>query len=133
MTSGGKKVSPRPIEERMEKEPAILRCVLFGEGRKFITALIVPRKEALTAYAAERKIAHDDYAALLKDKKVYEFIDGRIQSAQSDLAPYERIKYFALLENDFTQAAGELTPTLKVKREVVQSRYKDLLLPFYVE
>jgi long-chain acyl-CoA synthetase len=132
-TSGGKKVSPRPIEELLEMDPFILRCVLYGEGKKFITALIVPRQEELAAYAAAQKIAGDDYAALLKNKKIHEFLDGRIQEAQKDLAPYERIKYFALLEHDFTQSAGELTPTLKVKREVVQNRYKDLLLPFYVE
>lgn len=133
VTSGGKKISPRPIEERMELDPFILRCVLFGEGRRFLTALIVPRREALTEHALSQKIAFDDYASLLRNKKVHEFLDGRVQAAQKDLASYERIKYFALLENDFTQASGELTPSLKVKREVVQNRYKDLLTSFYVE
>ncbi len=131
VTSGGKKVSPRPIEELLEKDPLILRAVLFGEGRKFITALVVPQKEALLEYAQSRKIAYADYDALLKDKAVYAYLDQRVQEATKDLASYEKIKYFALLGHDFTQASGELTPTLKVKRDVVLSRYKDLLLPFY--
>ena len=133
VTSGGKKVSPRPIEELLEQDPLILRCVLFGEGKKFITALIVPDREALLEAAGENKISYDSYPALLKDKKIYAFFDRRIQELTKDLASYEKIKYFALLEQDFTQAAGELTPTLKVKRDVVLARYKDALLPFYVE
>jgi len=133
VTSGGKKISPQPIEERFEQDSYILRCVLFGEGKKFLTALIVPRKEMLEAYGAAEKIAHDDYPSLLKNKKIHEFMDLRIQAAQKDLASYERIKYFALLEHDFSQASGELTPTLKIKREIVLARYKDKLLPFYVE
>ena len=88
---------------------------------------------ALIAYAAVQKIACDDYASLLRDKVMREVFDARIQESQKELAPYERIKYFALLEHDFSQSSGELTPTLKVKREVVQARYKDLLLPFYAE
>ena len=133
VTSGGKKVSPQPIEERFEQDPYILRCVLFGEGKKFLTALLVPRRDALEAYGAAEKIAHDDYPSLLKNKKIHEFMDARVQAVQKDLAPYERVKYFALLEHDFSQVSGELTPTLKVKRDVVLARYKDRLLPFYVE
>ena len=133
VTSGGKKVSPRPIEELLEKDELILRCVLFGEGKKFITALIVPDREALTEYAETNKISHENYEALLKDKKIYAALDHRIQELTQNLASYEKIKYFALLSHDFNQASGELTPTLKVKRDVVLARYKDALLPFYVE
>lgn len=133
VTSGGKKVVPAAVEEAIQRDPLILRCVLFGEGRRFITALIVPRREALIEAARAEKVAFDDYPSLLKNRRIYEILDARIQEAQKELAPYERIKYFALLEQDFTQATGELTPTLKIKRELVQERYKDLLLPFYVE
>ena len=131
MTSGGKKVCPRPIEELLEKDPLILRCVLFGEGKKFITALIVPDRQALLDVAKENKISYDSYEALLKDKKIYALIDQKIQGLTQDLASYEKIKYVALLGHDFSQASGELTPTLKVKRETVLGRYKDALLPFY--
>ncbi len=131
VTSGGKKVSPRMIEELVEKDPAILRCVLFGEGKRFITALIVPREEKLVEYAREQKIAYQNYHGLLKDAKIYEFLERRIEALSKDLASYEKIKYFTLLDHDFSQSAGELTPTLKVKREVVLSRYKDELLPLY--
>ncbi len=133
VTSGGKKVSPRPIEELLEKDPTILRCVLFGEAKKFITALIVPNRQALLEYAQENKISYDNYETLLKDKKIYDFLDQKIQQFTQDLASYEKIKYFALLSHDFSQTSGELTPTLKVKRDVVLQQHKDELLAFYAQ
>ncbi len=133
VTSGGKKVSPVPIEKLLESDPYILRCVLFGEGKKFLTALIVPQINELIAYAQSQKYSATDAATLLRDKKIYEFLDQRIQSLMKDYASYEKIKYFYLLEHDFSLASGELTPTLKVKRSVVWGRYKDELLKFYEE
>ncbi|MGH7198586.1 MAG: AMP-dependent synthetase/ligase [Candidatus Omnitrophota bacterium] len=133
VTSGGKKVSPRAIEELLETDPFILRCVLFGEGRKFLTALIVPREEKLTEYAQERKIVFGSYKELLKNPRIYAMLDARIAELSRDLASFEKIKYFALLDHDFAQAAGELTPTLKVKRDVVLARYRDELLGFYAK
>ena len=131
VTSGGKKVAPRAIEEILEKDPSILRCVLFGEGEKFISALIVPRKEKILEYVHGQKIAYCQYSELLSNPKIYEWMDRRVQALCQDLAGYEKIKYFALLEHDFSQSSGELTPTLKVKRDVVLSRYKEKLLPYY--
>ncbi|MBI3316339.1 MAG: long-chain fatty acid--CoA ligase [Candidatus Omnitrophica bacterium] len=131
VTSGGKKVAPRAIEELLEKDPCILRCVLFGEGKKFITALLVPREARVVEYARAQRIAFHDYKELLENPKITEWMERRVEVLSGDLASFEKIKYFALLEHDFSQGAGELTPTLKVKREVVLSRYKDRLLPFY--
>ncbi|MBI2095672.1 MAG: long-chain fatty acid--CoA ligase [Candidatus Omnitrophica bacterium] len=131
VTSGGKKISPRPIEEMIESDPYILRCVLFGEGKRFLTALIVPRKEKLVEYALSQKIAHASATDLLGDSKIYQFLEGRVAALTENLANFEKIKYFALLENDFSQAAGELTPTLKVRREVVLFKHQRLLLSFY--
>ncbi len=131
VTSGGKKVAPRPIEELMEQDPMILRCVLFGEAKKFITALIVPAQEKIRDYARDQKIATQSYKDLLENPAVYERVVRAIEERSKDLANFEKIKYFVLLENDFTQTSGELTPTLKVKREVVFSRYKDKLMALY--
>ena len=131
VTSGGKKVAPRAIEELMEKNPLIARCVLFGEGKKFITALIVPRQDKVVQYATEQKIAYHQYSELLTNSSVYHWIEKMIADQSCDLASFEQIKYFLLLENDFSQDAGELTPTLKVKRDVIFSRYKDRLLALY--
>jgi long-chain acyl-CoA synthetase len=133
VTSGGKKVSPAPIEELLQSDPYILRCVLFGEGKKFLTALIVPQISELVAYAQQQKIAFSDEASLLKDRKIIEFLDARIQALMKDYASYEKIKYFHLLEHDFSLASGELTPSLKVKRSVVLSRHTDALLKLYEE
>ena len=131
VTSGGKKVAPRAVEELMEKNPLILRCVLFGEGKRFITALIVPRKEKVLDHANEEKIAYQGYADLLQNPGIAQWIERSIEESSKDLASFEKIKYSVLVENDFTQSAGELTPTLKVKREVVLSRHKDKLLALY--
>lgn len=131
VTSGGKKVSPRPIEDALETDPYILRAVLCGEGKKFITALIVPRKEKVLEMAKKEKMAATDYASLLKEKPVYRFFEERIAAASCHLANFEKIKYFLLLENDFAQSAGELTPTLKVKRDVVFAKHRDALERLY--
>ncbi len=131
VTSGGKKISTRAVEELVEADPHVLRCVLFGEGRKFITALIVPDRQKLLEHAASEKIAFTSYADLLRNAKVRDFLAARIEALSQDLANYERIKYFHLAERDFSQEAGELTPTLKVKRDVVLRRYKEDLLRLY--
>jgi long-chain acyl-CoA synthetase len=131
VTSGGKKISPRPIEELLERDPSIVRCVLYGDRMKFLTALVVPNREALLNFARSSKIAFADFSDLLTNRRVIEWYDSRIQEAMKDFASYEKIKAFALLENDFTQAAGELTPTLKVKRSVVHSRYASRLSALY--
>lgn len=130
-TSGGKKISPRPIEEELEKDPLILRCVLHGEGKRFVTALIVPRREPIEALAREQKLAYTTYAELLRNERLISLIAGVIEDRTGTLASYERIKYFVLLEEDFSAAKGELTPTLKVKRDVVLARYAHLLEPYY--
>lgn len=131
VTSGGKKVSPRPVEESLEKDPLILRCVLHGEGRRYLTALVVPRREALEAYAKAQKIACGSYAELLEDPRIYRLVEAAIEERSKELASYERIKYFLLLERDFLQSEGELTPTLKVKRQTVYAIYRDKLEALY--
>ncbi len=131
VTSGGKKVVPRVVEESVESDPYILRCVLFGEGKNYLTALLVPDKEKLLAYAQGEKIAFTTYESLLKNPAIYRFIESHVEECSKNLANYEKIKYFILLENDFSQSSGELTPTLKIKRDVVISRHKEALLALY--
>ena len=131
VTSGGKKVAPRPVEEMLERDPYITHCVLYGEAHKFLTALIVPNKERLEAHAREEKIAFTQYAELMKNPLIYRFIEARVEELTKDLASFEKVKYFCLLENDFSQSAGELTPTLKVKRSVVLSRHHEALEALY--
>ncbi|MBI4352946.1 MAG: long-chain fatty acid--CoA ligase [Candidatus Omnitrophica bacterium] len=133
VTSGGKKVAPRPIEEWMEKDEFILRCVLYGEGRRYLTALIVPRKERMCQYAALNRIPYASYEELLKDARASACVARQIEARSKDFASFEKIKYFALIPDDFTQEAGELTPTLKVKRGVVLKRYEQELLKLYQE
>ena len=89
------------------------------------------REEKILEYAKEQKIAYQNYKNLLECPRVYQFIESRIEEHSKNLASYEKIKYFVLLEQDFTQSSGELTPTLKVKRDVVFSRYREKLLALY--
>ncbi|MCG3175981.1 MAG: Long-chain-fatty-acid--CoA ligase FadD15 [Candidatus Omnitrophica bacterium] len=132
-TSGGKKISPRPIEESIEKDPAVLRCVLYGEGKRFITALIVPDRAEVERIAHAEKLAYTDYADLLRSEHLRKLFGAMIEERTASLAGFEKIKYFALLEEDFSASRGELTPTLKVKRDIVLRRYAHLLDPYYDE
>ncbi|OGW92247.1 MAG: hypothetical protein A3D28_02675 [Omnitrophica bacterium RIFCSPHIGHO2_02_FULL_63_14] len=131
VTSGGKKVPPRLVEELVEADPFITRCVLYGEGRNFLTALIVPDRLRIEALARASKIAYRSYEELLSNPVIHRRIEERVEERTRDLARFEKIKAFHLVENDFTQSAGELTPTLKVKRDVVISRYLTQLEKLY--
>ncbi|HTL70905.1 MAG TPA: long-chain fatty acid--CoA ligase, partial [Candidatus Eisenbacteria bacterium] len=91
VTSGGKKVPTRAVEETLEKDPYILRCVLFGEGRKYLTALIVPNREKLLEYASAQKIAYRTYEELLAIDRVKRFLESRVEEASKELANYEKV------------------------------------------
>ena len=133
VTSGGKKIAPKPIEELIEKTPCILRCVLFGEKKNFLTALIVPKKEEVLKQAAEGHVAFTSYSELLQKKEIYAWLMRCIEKQSDALARFERIKKALILEDDFSQDLGELTPTLKVKREVVLAKYKEKLERLYTD
>ena len=109
-TSGGKYIAPSPIEGRLKLSPRILNAVVIGDARKFPSALIVPAKG----------VSREEVAA-------------EIAALNESLAHHEQIKKFELLEKDFTIDGGELTPTLKVKRKVVEKKYKALIDSIYAE
>jgi long-chain acyl-CoA synthetase len=131
VTSGGKKISPQTVEPLFEAEPLIRRCFLYGDGRNFLTALIVPNFEALAERAAERGEARAAAPELVRAPWVKEEIRKAIDRVHARLASFEQIKYFELLDRDFSVAEGELTPTLKVRRPVIAQKYGRLLEPFY--
>ncbi|TCJ14826.1 long-chain fatty acid--CoA ligase [Rubrobacter taiwanensis] len=117
--STGKNVAPQPIETKLVTMPHISQAVLLGDGRKYVSALIVPDYEAV-----RNRLATDAAPAeLAEDERVRELIQKDIDTACAEFADYERPKKFALLAREFSQEEGELTPTLKVKMRVVQERY----------
>jgi long-chain acyl-CoA synthetase len=117
----------------LKSDPLINNVMVHGDKRKFLSALIVPDFEKVKQFAAEQGIASDSISTLARDPKVVQLISERVEAVNKQLAKYETIKKFAVLDRDFTLEGGELTPTLKVKRKVVYQKYKDILDSFYRE
>ncbi len=127
VTAGGKNVAPQPIENLLKANPYIQNAVVVGGSRKFISALIVPDFVKLEGYARANAIPFRDRADLCAREEIRNFILAEANRATPDLASYERIKKVALLERDFEIEAGEITPTLKVRRSVVEATYKPVI------
>ncbi len=133
VTAGGKNVAPQPIENLLITSQYIEQAVVIGDKRKFISALIVPNLDALKAFAQERGITYQSTRELLDHPEVQKLYRQEIDNVSTDLARYETIKKFALIEEPFTIESGELTPTLKIKRRIVEERYKDIIEKMYEE
>jgi long-chain acyl-CoA synthetase len=132
VTSYGKKVAPVPIEAEIMKSPYIDQALLFGDNKKFITALIVPQREAIERYAQEKAIVATDYAALLARTEIRTLIAAEIERATTELAPFEKVRAFTLLREGFTVANELLTPTLKLRRQKIMERYRNEIEAMYV-
>ncbi len=130
-TAGGKKVAPQPIERLLKQNPLVAEAVLIGDRRPFIVTLIVPNFERLIPWAAEHGVPHDDRARLVAAPAVREIYQKAIDSANTDLAQYERIKGFTLLSQELTINDGHLTPTLKVRRRIVEKTYRNEIEAMY--
>jgi len=133
ITSGGKNISPQLIEIIMGEDHFIEYIAVVGDARKYISALIVPSYVNLESWATNEGITFTGRADLIKDSKVIDFYAKIINDRQKDLGQVEHIKRFTLLENEFSQETGEITPTMKVKRKVVRDKYKDLIDAMYTE
>jgi len=133
VTAGGKNVAPQPIENLLRTNPYIQSAVVVGAGRKFISALIVPEFEKLESYARSRGIAFADRQELCRLEAVRDFMLAEVNRSTPDLASYERVKRIALLDRDFELEAGEVTPTLKVKRNFVEKKYAPVIDSLYAE
>jgi len=131
ITSGGKNIAPQRIESMVSRDHYIEQCVAVGDRRNFIAALIVPNFQALEAWAAEKGIEAGDHATLVAHPEVLNFYEQRLSVHSADLARYEQIRKFTLLPEVFTQEGGELTPSLKVKRNVVNEKYRKQIDAMY--
>ncbi len=132
-TSGGKYVTPQPIENKLRNNPYIADAVVIAEGRKFPSALIIPNFAQVERYARERGISYGSTAELARHPQVVELLEEQVRMVCSDLAQYEQIKKIAVLEREFTIEAGEITPSLKVRRREVERRYQDVIERIYAE
>lgn len=131
VTAGGKKLAPQPIENRLKSNPYIQEIVLVGNRRRFPSALIVPDFDKLTEWADSQGIPTSNRSELVRDSRVVEHYERQIAAMTADLAQFEKIKKVALLDKEFTLQGGELTPTLKVKRNLIENRYKELIDRMY--
>ncbi len=129
-TAGGKKVAPQPIENRMKQNPMIAEAVMVGNGRPYISMLILPNYERLEAWAATAGLS-GDRAKLVASPEVQKLYQGIIDGINESLAQFERIKSFSLLDGELTTANGELTPTLKVRRKIVEEKFRDQIDAMY--
>ena len=130
-TTTGKYIAPTPIENMFLASKYIDQFVLIGDRRMFLSALIVPDFEALKEYADANRIQYTDPMELVNLKQIYELLDKELDVFQKKLAGYERVRKFAILDKPFSIEGGELTPSLKVKRKVIEERYTNLIEDMY--
>ena len=130
-TSAGKYIAPTPIENIFLASKYIDQFVLIGDKRMFLSALIVPDYEALKEYADAHKIPYKDESDLTNNEQIYKLIEDDMSKLQKKLANYERVRKFALLDKPFTIETGEITPSLKIKRKVVEEKYNYLIEQMY--
>lgn len=132
-TSGGKYIAPTPIESLFLSSQYIDQFVLIGDRRMFLSALIVPDFDALRAYADSNNIPYKTNEDLVEIKEIYDLMETELVKFQKSLANYERVRKFALLDKPFSLESGEMTPTLKLKRKVIEERYKELIEGMYID
>jgi long-chain acyl-CoA synthetase len=130
-TSGGKYIAPSPIEQLIKASRFISQVVLIGNGRKFPAALIVPNYEQLKNYAKIKNLDIQAHAEFCSHPRIINLIERQIAELTENLSRYEKVKKIALLENELTIESGELTPTLKVKRRVVDEKYREIIKRIY--
>lgn len=133
VTAGGKNVAPQKIENLVKTDKLISQVVVHGDKRNFLTALITLDPDALKGFATEHSLGNASYAELTQRPEVYRAVSGAVDGFNRQLAKYETIKKFKILEHDFSQESGELTPSLKIKRKLVNQRYKTTFDAFYEE
>ncbi len=131
ITAGGKHVAPQYIENLFKGDSLVSQILVYGDRRKFITALITLNKDAVLALAKTNGINTAIYSDLIENKTVIDAVSAIVISKNELLANFEQIKKFKILENEFSVEADEITPTFKIKRKVVTERFKKVLDSFY--
>ena len=132
-TSGGKYIAPSPIEQMISASLFVSQVVLVGNGRNFAAALIVPNFEQLESYAKTKQLDIKTSAEFCRHPSIISLIEKNIAELTVNLSRYEKVKRIALLENELSVEGGELTPTLKVKRRIVNEKYAAIIEKIYTD
>ena len=133
VTAGGKNIAPQPIENLAKRSKYVSNAVMLGDRRPFPIMLVVPNPEPLRAWASRRGLPADDLERLVSLPDVHNKVEREVRKMLRDLAQYEMPKKFLLLPRDFSVEGGELTPTLKVRRRIVEERHKAAIQALYAE
>jgi len=130
-TSNGKYIAPQVLETLLAQDKYMAQVAVIGDGKKYVSALIVPDFEELEIYATKHKIAFKNIEELVNSPKIHTMMEKLINEYQKNLASYEQIKRFVLLPRPFSMENGELTNTMKIKRSVINKRYARLIDAMY--
>lgn len=131
VSSGGKNIAPQHIESMFLRSPLVEQFVLFGDGRMYLTGLVVPNFDSLRDLGRALGLGESSVAELVRHREVYNHYEEHFQDLQKDLARYERVRRFVLLDHALTVEGDELTPSQKVRRRVVEERYRPLIEKMY--
>ena len=132
-TSGGKYIAPQKLETALINDSFIEQIAVIGDQQKYVTALAVPSFENIKKYAIEHKISFKDIEELINHNQIKDLFEKRFEELQQEFSMFEKIKKFTLLPKEFSIEAGEITATLKLKRKVIQKKYKELIDKMYAE
>lgn len=135
ITAGGKNVAPQKVENVLKMDKYIAEAMLYGDKKKFMTALIVPDFGWLQRYAEWKNLPQASPAELTRHPQILDFFARRLEQIQREahLASYESVKKFVLLDHEFSMNEGEVTPTLKVRRKIITAKYQGQLDALYQE
>jgi len=131
ITSGGKNVTPQHIENELKFSPYISDAVIIGDGRKYLTALIMMDEETVMKYAQDERIPFTTYKSLTVEPQIRKLIQAEVDQVNGKLARVEQVKKFSLLDIKLTSEDGELTATMKLKRRMINEKYKDVIEEMY--
>lgn len=131
ITAAGKNIPPQPIEGKLRRNPYVKQVMVVGDGRRYLTALIVPAFSKLEALASRKRILFMHRSELLEHPKVRSLYHDIVEDINKDLSRFETLKRFALLPETFTQEAGELTPTNRLRRQIIERHYRREISEMY--
>jgi long-chain acyl-CoA synthetase len=131
VTAYGKNIAPQPLEGRLKSSPWIATPVIIGDRRNFLTALVIPNFERLEGEAKKMGLEWKSSEELLEKAEIRKIFDREIEQFNASVDRHEQIKKFALLSEEFTIESGEITPSMKVKRRVVEKKFQELIDEMY--
>ncbi len=133
ITAGGKNITPSEIENQLKFSPYISDAVVIGDRRKFLSCLVMIDYDNVAKYAQDANVPFTDFGSLCRAREVIDLINGEIDKVNANFARVETIKKFRLIEQQLTAEDEELTPTMKLRRKLVNEKYKAMIDGMYVE